>query len=352
MLLAPKAVAAFVPQTDEPRVALKIQTSLLNRDYNDAENLLRGLKPASDSPLPTLVRMTAVQLKMTENLDFADDNAFTAISDPNESLCERLIEDDKTDEWRLMLCGASDAMRGLYYLRSNHTFRALGYVRRAIKTFDDIRAKNPDNVDATLAAAAYDFFKSEFVETKLSFLPFFPDKRADAIERIRLVAEKGVYARDLADFCLALVAMEASRKDVGDRIFPKMLGKFPQSIVLRTMNAAFLIKGRDYEKARVVLNEILTLDAKITVAKYFMGRSYALEGKDGIAAKKWLEEFLTTNPDPSVKGPTYYLLGLVVEKEGRPADAIKLYQIAYDTYPRYKPSLKNLKRLKEKVRDG
>lgn len=351
-LFLPLTALSLGVVTTEQKRALEIQEALLNRQYADAEAILKSLKLPATSPLPTLVRMTAEELKMTENLDFSKPEPFLAQSDPNESLCEKLIEDAKTDPWRLLLCGASDAMRGLFYVRGGKTFRALGYVRRAMKTFDLVREKDPGNVDATLAAAAYDFFKSHFLETKLSFLPFFPDKRKESLEKIKLVAQHGVFARDLADFCLALLAMEAPRKDVGMDIFPKMLGRFPNSIVLRTMNAAFLIKVRKHAEARVALHEMMRLDPKITVAKYFMGRSFALEGKDLESARKWLTEFIATNPDPSVKGPAYYLLGLAAEKEGKSKDAIKLYQTAYDTYPRYKPALKNLQRLKESLRDA
>lgn len=349
--LLPLTALSLNISTPEHQQALKIQELIFNREYAAAESLLANVKTASNSPLPTLVRMTISQLKMAENFTFEQDGTFASQSAKNEALCDQLSADEAADVWNLMLCGASEALRSFFHLKNGSAFKAISYAKRSMDRFETVLEKDPDNPDAPLCAAMYDYFKSEFTQTKLSFLPFFSDKRGDALTVIRRVSAQGVFAKNLADFSLALIAMETQQKALGEQIFPKLLGKFDDSILFRVMNAAFLTKVSEYERARGVLVDVLKRAPEITVAKYFIGRAYAVEGKDLEAAKKWLNDFLATNPDKSVKGPALFHLGLAIEKGGNKIEAQRLYQRAYDTYPQYKPAFKNLMRLKNEDRN-
>jgi tetratricopeptide (TPR) repeat protein len=349
--LLPLTALSLGISTPEHQQALKIQELIFNRQYAAAESLLASVKTSSNSPLPTLVRMTISQLKMAENFTFEQDGSFASQSATNEALCDKLSADEASGVWDLMLCGASEALRSFFHLKNGSSFKAIGYAKRSIDLFETVMKKDPTNPDAPLCAAMYDYFKSEFTQTKLSFLPFFSDKRGDALSVIRGVSSKGVFARNLADFSLALIAMETQQKALGEQVFPKLIGKFDGSVLFRVMDAAFFTKVGEYEKARNVLTDVLKRAPEITVAKYFIGRAYAVEGKDLAAAKTWLNDYLATDPDKSVKGPALFHLGLAIEKGGDKIEAQRLYQLAYDTYPPYKPAFKNLMRLKNEDRN-
>lgn len=346
-LLLPLSALAAPPQTREQKAALKIQDAIFHRQYQNADKFLSDASP--DSPLPYLVHMTIMQAKMFENFTFFQEAAFLSESAKNEALCEKLLTNGGADHWNLLLCGASDALRAFFYLKNRQAFKAVKVAGRGIKLLERAKAADPDSIDVDLGFGLYEFFKSEFVQTKLSFIPFLKDNREKAIAKIERVAQDGTYGRDLAQFCLAIIALETERKDLGARTFPHLIARFPESVLFRVLYAAFLIKVKNFQAAIGTLTQLITMAPEITAAKYFMGRALVLEGKNFAEAKTWLTDYLKTDPDASVKGPSYYLLGVIAENEGNTKEALGLYQESYDIYPHYQPSLKNLLRLRRQL---
>lgn len=327
--------------------AVKIQEAILNRRYVQARTLAATLNLDSNiDPLPSLIDMTIVQMKMFENLTFNREVEFLKYSDVNAVACKKLSEEKNIETWTLLLCGAGDALRALHFIKQHQTFKALGFANKTLASFQEVLEREPDNVDVDLGFAMYDYFKSEFTETSLAFIPFLKDKREEALARIRVVSERGTYAKHLADFSLAMIALESERRDVGEEVFPKLTAKFPGSVMFPVMNAAFLIKINHHADARAILDTIEKRAPEITVVKYFRGRSLVLEGKDFEIAKSEINAYLATKGDVSVRGPAHYLLGRIAEREGKTKDALAYYKIAYNTYPRYKASLKALLRLR------
>lgn len=347
-VLLPLTTVSAAGDVDEQKAqSVKIQEALLNRKYAEAKSLTDALTLDPDaSPLPSLIDMTIVQLKMFENFTFNRDAEFLRHSDRNVAVCETNLAARNADTWSLLVCGASDAMRAFHYVKNRQTFKALGFANKAQASFQEVRKREPDNVDVDLGFAMYDYFKSEFTETALAFVPFLKDKRDEALARIKVVSERGTLAKHLADLALAVIALESERQDVAEKVFPKLLAKFPGSVLFPVMDAAFLIKISRYADARALLDAVEKRAPEITVVKYFRGRSLVLEGKDFATAKSELNAYIATKGDASVKGPAYYLLGRIAEREGDTKDALTLYKTAYDTYPRYKASLKALLRLR------
>ncbi|MBF0107433.1 MAG: tetratricopeptide repeat protein [Deltaproteobacteria bacterium] len=343
----PTFVFALPVTTEEHRQAIVIQEAIFNGEYTRATKILEGLKLDPYSPLPTLVRMTIIQMVMSEDLKFSREAEFFRESEINGIICDKIVPDPNTDVWHLMLCGASEAMRSFYYLKKDKTLKAIHHAGRSLIILETAKKKDPDNIDVELGPALYDFFKSQFIETKLAFVPFLKDRREESLQTIYKVSLRGVFARNLADFSLGLIALDTNRKDIAERIFPKMLKKFPNGMVVKIMFAAFLIKSQEYQRAMQTLESMEKTHPEHVITKYFMGRALTLEGKDLGRAKMHLEEYLKTGPDPDTKGHTYYLLGLIAEKQGRIEDALALYQRAYDLYPRYKEPLRRLVRLKK-----
>jgi tetratricopeptide (TPR) repeat protein len=347
VFLFPVLGLASPPQTEEQKSALAIQDAIFHRQIGQAEQLLISSSP--DSPLPYLVRLTIMQAKMFENFAFFKEAAFLAESAKSEAICEKMLANTAADHWNLLVCGASDALRAFFHLKNRQSFKAVKVAGRGLKLLERAKTADPDSVDVDLGFGLYEFFKSEFMQTKLSFIPFIKDNRAQALAKIERVATTGTYGRDLAQFCLAFIALETERRDLGDRTFPKLIARFPESVLFRVLYAAFLIKVEDFAGAVAHLTQLMNMAPEITAAKYFMGRALVLEGKKLAEAKNYLSEYLQTEPDASVKGPSYYLLGIIAEREGNTKEALGLYQEAHDIYPYYKPSLKNLLRLRQQT---
>lgn len=328
---------------------MRIQQAIFHRDYALAESLLNASGSSSNSPLPGLVRMTIMQARMFENFTFTSESRFIGESTRNEQICTIVIDNPKSSAWELLLCGASDALRAFHYLKSGQSMKAVKVASRGLKSLEAAKLADPHAIDADLGFGLYDYFKSEFFETKLGFVPFVKDNRAQALAKIERVAAQGTYGRDLAKFCLAFIALETKQAALGERMFSDLTSRFPKSVLFRILQAAFLIKTEKYEASVAVLKNLMVQAPEISAAKYFMGRALALEGIQLDEAKKWLDEYIATNPDVSVKGPATYLLGLVAEKKGDRQSAMLLYKQAHEIYPAYKASMKNLLRLKKQM---
>lgn len=326
---------------------MRIQQAIFQRDYTLAEKILTQTDISPTSPLPGLVHMTILQARMFENFTFTHEGQFAIESQSNEAACTVLENTADVTAWNLLLCGASDALRAFHYLKSGQSMKAMKVASRGLKFLQAAKAKDPQAIDADLGFGLYEFFKSEFFETKLSFVPFVKDGRAAALAKIERVAAQGTYGRDLAKFCLAFIALETQKRELGERTFGDLVSRFPRSVLFRVLHAAFLIKIENYTASITVIKDLMALAPEISAAKYFMGRALTLEGKNLAEAKRWLDEYISTRPHASVKGPATYLLGLIAEKQGDVNLAMTRYKEASQIYPAYKPALKNLLRLKQ-----
>jgi tetratricopeptide (TPR) repeat protein len=342
-LIVPRAAAAGQEQDN----ALRIQQAIFQRDYALAEKILTQTSTSPTSPLPGLVRMTIMQARMFENFSFSSEGRFAGESQKNEAACALVTEDVSSTPWNLLLCGASDALRAFHYLKTGQSMKAMKVASRGLKALEAAKAKDPQAIDADLGFGLYAYFKSEFFETKLGFIPFVKDGRAAALAKIENVATQGTYGRDLAKFCLAFIALETQKQDLGERMFGDLVQRFPKSVLFRVLYAAFLIKVENYTASITVINDLIKLAPEITAAKYFMGRALTLEGKNLTEAKRWLDEYIGTRPHVSILGPATYLLGLIAEKQGDTATAMTRYKESAVIYPAYKPAMKNLLRLKQ-----
>ncbi|OVE82015.1 hypothetical protein BVY03_01840 [bacterium K02(2017)] len=348
LLIFSPSVFAISISTPEQKKAMQIQKAIFQRSYSRAVQILNSMDVKPDSPLPSLVKMSLSQFKMLENFKFNRQGEFNAASKIHETKCESLIENSKTSVWYLMLCGAGDGLRALHYMKNGKSFKAISYAKKTLKLFKKVKKLDPQNVDVELGFGIYAFFKSEYFETKLSFIPFIKDNREQALARIKKVSQQGVYGRYLADLALGLIALETERRQLGQHAFKKLNSQFPGNVLFKLMHGAFLIKIQEYSSALGILYPVEKKYSRISAAKYFIGRCLALQGKDYAKAKDYLEAFLLTKPSAQLKGPAHYLLGLVAEKQGHIDEALTHYQKGHDIFPKYKKSLKSLLRLRKK----
>lgn len=330
--------------------AIKLQSAIFNRDFPAAIKITKSDK-YTNSTLPNVVKMSIYQAKMFENFNFNHSQPFVLASDQQKKKCETILIEKPNDLWEQLLCGIGDAMRSIYYLKHGQTLKGISHAKESLDIMEKIKDNDPSFIDVELGFAIYSYFKSELFETKLSFIPFVKDNRKSALRTIKNLTNKGIYVKDIARFALAYIALETNQKSLGEHPFQTLLKKYPRSIIVKNMYSAFLIKTKQYEKAITHLKKLIQTHPEITSAKYFLSKAYIENGQNLLESQNLLNEFIKTNPDKSILGPSYYLLGKIEEKQKNPKQALYYYQKSYDTYSKYKPAFKNLIRLKRILSD-
>ncbi len=287
---------AFSAQADVYTDTMRGKELLYQRNYPAALELFRQIEQDyPDCTAGIFGQMAAYQIMMYENMDYRWKTEFEEIEDRFERKAGKNIKNDPSS-WNLFMTGAAYGMRGFYYMRDDRWFRALGSATKGIRLMKKIIHDDPGFIDAKLGPGMYDFWRTVYTR-EITTLPFFPDRREEGLSAVKEVMEKGVYGRDLAETNLAYMLAQNKQYKESREIADKYLAKYPDNIILRQLSARLYFNEREYQKAIDEYERILRQDPSMTKSLYYIGYIYMKMPGGQLLARKYLNDFLATNPE-------------------------------------------------------
>ncbi|MBF0493238.1 MAG: tetratricopeptide repeat protein [Deltaproteobacteria bacterium] len=344
---------SFVWAQSQPALSSSEQKAIVGRDlvfhrqYNEALNYFKKIQQEEPaSVLGTFGQMAIWQVRMFENYDNRFEKEYELISSENKKIVDAVLNQKDPEAWELFLAAASSGLRGFYLMRSDAYFRALVEAARARKAMNRAIQKDPGFYDPYLGLGMYDYWRSVFTN-RLTFLPFFKDKRQEGLEQVKLALSKGRVVGALAEVSLAFCLHESRDTQEAIPLLESILKKYPESIIVRNLLGDLYIAKGEYAKAHLIYDQLLKEHADITVAQFFKAMAYFKEGKL-VEARTWYEKFLATAPVSAWKAYALTDLGRIDLKEGKEEAAFNHFKEAYHSYPDYNLPLKELNKLRER----
>ena len=99
-----------------------------------------------------------------------------------------------------------------------------------------------------------------------------------------------------------------------------------------------LLQQEQYDTAITLLNTVIEREKRLTAPYINLAMAYRHKGDDKLAEENLLKALAIDNTQPVANNE----LGIIYRKQGRFADAKKVYVTALSEYPDYLPVIKNL----------
>lgn len=285
-----------IAQADIQTDTMRGKELLYQRNYPAALEIFRQIEQNyPDCTAGLFGQMAAYQIMMYENLDYRWKDEYEEVEDRFERRADKNTRNDPSS-WNLFITGAAYGMRGFYYMRDDRWFRALGSAVKGIRLMKRVIYNDPTFVDARLGPGMYDFWRTVYTK-EITSLPFFPDRRKEGLAAVKEVMEHGLYGRDLAETNLAYMLAQNKQYKESREITDRYLAKYPENIILRQLSARLYFSEREYKKAIEEYERILKQDPSMTKSLYYIGYAYMRMPGGQLLARKYLNDFLATNPE-------------------------------------------------------
>jgi len=338
----------FIPNGASEEILTQAQTGqslIFNRKYEEAQQFFSQLATQyPDSPLGTFGQMAILNAQMFENFDFTLDPEFDQIQQKNKTIVDKIEKDKNSSAWDNFLCGASSGLRGFYYVRKDAYFRALREAKQARNCLDRALEKDPRFLDADLGLGLYDYWTGVFAN-RFKFFPIFKDKRQQGINETKTAIDQGTIASELAKAALVFVYHDAQNAKDGLPLTQELIQAYPQNIIMRNIQGNFLSLLGRHTEAQASLDEVLKLDPKVNVARYFKALDYYRAGNTK-ESQHWFEDFLKNQPTPAWQAYAYYMLGTIELRNNNRQKAFDNFKAGYKAYDNYTPNLKMILKMR------
>lgn len=329
------------------KMALQIQEATLHRDYKKAEVLLVQIEKSDPkSPIPSFGRMALYQSQRLETFEDSFQILFEKEAQKNEQICAPILKNKMSPPWDLFICGGAAGLKGFELLEKGSLFSALKEAKRGIKAMQMILDQDPQFKDAYLGLGLYNFWRSYYTR-RLSFLPFFPDKRSLGLKQIHTAMNEGFFSKPHALFSLALIRMEEEKSEEAEKLWNELIKNYPENIIYQVFKGDTLIKRKKYKETAVLFENLNRNHPSIKVTEFYLGRALFFEGKNLQRSEALLKQFIDHPPSKNYHAYGLYYLGLIAEKKGDLGEAALFYKEAHNLNPDFSPPLKKLIKLRK-----
>lgn len=300
LLLFPEGAGAGPSVEEQRQRAIVGRDLLLARRYSEVESFLK--KMVADWPgelLGTFGFMAYYQVRDLENFDFRFDPGYRIWEEKGRSMALKIVKDPNAGPWDLLVAGGTLGVSGFYRAHNSKWFAALRDSSTAFHAMERAFRKDPQDpkaIDSLLGIGLHDYWRSHFTKS-LRFLPFFPDRRKEGIEKMKRVKEQSDFTGVLAEISIAFIDLEEKRYQQVLETTSKLLNRYPRNTIFRMLQGETLFQLKKYRESVAEFETILSIDPSITKSYLFLGMAYAKEGKDPEKAKRFLKKFLEAEPN-------------------------------------------------------
>ncbi len=284
-----------LPVDDQVKLCIRGRDLLLQRRYEEAESFLK--KIVADWPeeiLGPFGLMTLYQIRNLENFDFRFDAAYLPWEDQGRKKALSVVRKPEASAWDLLLAGGTLGIAGFYRAHNGRWLAALHDGSTGVHMMEK-SLRDPGLVDGLLGVGLYDYWRSYFTR-KFRWLPFFPDRSQEGREKLLRAQREGRFVPVLATIAIAYLDFQEKRYEKVLETAGSLLKVYPRNTILRMLRGETLMEMKRYPEAVAVFQEILAIDPSLTKSLFFIGVSYAREGKDKEKARQALEKFLQVEP--------------------------------------------------------
>lgn len=256
-------------------IARKVQELLFQGRYDMAQREIEQFMVRWPGNITGYFGMMVLyQLRNFENFDARFDELYQPWHDPGRKRAKEIFKDRDARTWDLFIAGGVLAVSGLQQFNAGNTFRALRDGLTAIQALKRALHKAPDWVDPHYGLGMYNYWRSVFTN-RWTFLPFFPDRRAQGIEAIKQAVASGIYVGELAQASLSWIYYNEEKYAEAHQLNEPLLKKYPDNIILRLLKGHISGKLKRYEQAHREYERVLKSNSELTKVYFYIARRTA-----------------------------------------------------------------------------
>jgi len=288
---------------------------LYGRDYAAARALFQDLADShEDSVVGPFGLVLLAQVKMSENLDFSEDEAFESAYEEAFKRAKAALSADRAPAWNSFLRGCLLGVNSMYYYRKDKVIQAVRDGWRGLGDLERAKELAPTFMDPDMGLGLYNYWRSA-VTRKYDYLPKFPDLRKEGITQMIAARDHGVFAPVLARLALIYSYINYHKNKEALAIAIELQQAYPDNVLnLQLLGILYARRGK-IKLAKAAFTRVIEVEPGIRQVYYYIGRLDLRRGGDPALARDHLKTFLARNPEDYYRtlghvrlGDAYWLL--------------------------------------------
>lgn len=278
-------LSASIPPSPEGLIDLikeGLEYSYMEK-YSEAESLFNlVIEKYPDDPAGYFFKAALLDLYMLDfSIDLREKEFFQLLKEAIERAKKwERSSDSKKLAWAHFYKGASLSYMAMRQGRKRSFLKALANGLSAVNELKAAIKYDSTLYDAYLGLGTYDYIISELPKF-LKWLPFFGDRKEEALRKIRIASEKSIFARVAGKDALAWTLAYDGKPKEAIKIARDLIKRYPKSRSFRWTLAYALRRAGRWREARDIYLELLSLVLKeqkeypydIAVTSYWISKT-------------------------------------------------------------------------------
>ena len=324
---------------------------LYERRYREARTFFAEVEQAfPNSAVSALGDVLIWQSMMMENFDFRYDDQYRAASKLARAKLDVAQTVPGNEGWETLTSAVVVGIEAIHNARQGRYLPALTLAFDAIDGVERTRRLAPEFTDPALADGLYNYWRTVITQRSKA-LPNFGDKKAEGIQQIQAVVDKGVFLKPMARLAQAFTWLEERKYDKAAAELTANRALYPGNIINELMLGMTDLYRKRHTDALASFDHILKVDPKSRRVHYYRGLALQRMGRTDEAVTAFQTYLGFDEMEPYQRAGAHYRLGQIAYNAKQFADAWGHYQeaVRIDGHSSAKASMDLMKKRK---RDG
>lgn len=241
------------------------------RRYDDARSHFRTFEQTHPgSGLEPVADVLVWQALMLENFDFRYDKEYWAASKAVRKELGRALKVDGNDAWEHFIFGGMVGIEAIHQARTGKYLSALSLAFEAMDHVEESRKRAPGFTDMLLADGMYNYWRTVVTDWS-SMLPDFGDHKAEGIDQMRTVQDRGIFLSAPSTLALSFSYIQEGQKQNAKGSVDRMRAAYPDNVINNLVAGSVYVQLRKYDTAKAIFNEVLEDSPDNARAVYWRG---------------------------------------------------------------------------------
>jgi len=239
-LLLPVLLLAEVPRLpDDMHAWASASVEMVFReDFRNAEEEAKKIiRRYPDHPAGYFFQAAVLDAWMFRHQSRRREREFFRLCDQAIERAERILANNRNDEWARFFMGGAEGYKGTYEGRYERWVTAFRHGWKGVSIFQNMASSGSKIPDIQFGIGTYDYWRSALMKM-LWWMPGVSDNREVGIAKLRGVIENGIYTRAAAAMVLIDIYLNENRFDDALELSNEMIRKYPRAMVFRWGQAA------------------------------------------------------------------------------------------------------------------
>ncbi len=252
------AVQALNPEQEPLKSIIEsgIELTLTNRFEEAFQLYERVITDYPHNPAGYFYCGATLQARMLDMEDYRDAGRFYEFMDRTIQLSDSMINDGSSDAWSIFYGGSAYLYRGFLKMKEGHWYASYRDASRGVSLLEQAVTVDTLLYDAYLGIGSYRYWKSAKANF-LTWLPFIPDRRNEAISMISTAIEKGLFVKYVGRDQLAWILMDHKDYETALKMAEENCREFPRSRFFRWTLASAAFRSGDLSMSYDLYQQLL-----------------------------------------------------------------------------------------------